>query len=87
MIGVNGVDGGEGMGVLSAEALGEEEAWVAARMGEFDPAGAFEEIWWPDIERDWREERWPTFKDMARHLFLMGYRDAVMDDYHRHAEG
>lgn len=34
--------------------------------------------WWEVIEGDWQRQQWPTFKDMARGIFDLGFRHAVL---------
>lgn len=38
---------------------------------------AFEECW-TEIEEDWEQQRWPTFKEMAHSIFGIGFYDAVL---------
>lgn len=64
---------------LTGHAPLASEIELARRLLPLDAEKAFEEHWRDDIEQCWREQFWPTFKDMARDIFEAGYTRAIVD--------
>lgn len=62
--------------LLQPDPFSEE---IDRRLGAAGALAAFEESWHDPIQFEWQRQSWPTFKDMARDLYLMGYTRAIIE--------